>query len=78
MPEVEDPSCYTYHSFRVLLATQLGSSRCSVQEIQSMRRWLSPAAVALYNRLQPGDAITMLDQAQAANITSTASANLPP
>ena len=38
-----DPSCYTYHSFRVLLATQLGSSRCSVAEMQSMCRWLSRA-----------------------------------
>ena len=68
MPEVEDPSCYTYHSFRVciLLATQLGSSRCSVAEIQSMCRWLSPASVALYNRLQPLDAIAILDQAQSA------------
>ena len=78
MPEVEDPSCYTYHSFWVLLATQLGSSRCSVAEIQSMCRWRSPASVALYNRLQPLDAIAMLDQAQSATITSTASANLPP
>ena len=78
MPEVEDTSAYTYHSFRVLLATQLGSSRCSTQEIQSMCRWLSPASVALYNRLQPLDAIAMLDQAQSATISSTASANLPP
>ena len=78
MPEVEDTSAYTYHSFRVLLATQLGSSRRSVQEIQSMCRWLSPASVALYNRLQPLDAIAMLDQAQSATITSTASANLQP
>ena len=78
VPEVEDPSPYTYHSFRVLLATQLGSSRCSLGEIQSMCRWLSPASVALYNRLQPLDANAMLDQAQSATITSTASANLPP
>ena len=77
MPEVEDTSPYTYHSFRVLLATQLGSSR-SVEEIQSMCRWLSPASVALYNRLQPLDAIAMPDQAQLATITSTASANLTP
>ena len=77
MPDVEDNSAYTYHSFRVLLATQLGSSRCSVEEIQSMCRWLSPASVALYNRMQPLDAIGMLDRAQAATISSTASANLP-
>ena len=63
MPEVEDTSPYTYHSFRVVLETQLGSSRCSVQGIQSMCRWPSPASVALYNRLQPLDAIAMLDQA---------------
>ena len=80
MSEVEDPLCYTYHSFRVLLATQLGSSRCSVAGIRSMCRWFSPAAasVALYNRMQPLGAITMLDQAQSSTITSTASANLPP
>ena len=53
MPDVEDNSLYTYHSFRVLLATQLGSSRCLVEEIQSMCRWLSPASVALCNRMQP-------------------------
>ena len=50
MYEVEDPLCYTYHRFRVLLTIQLGSSRCSVEEIQSMCRtdwWLSPASVAL-------------------------------
>ena len=45
MPEVEDTSLYNYHNFRVLLATQLGSPRCSVGEIQSMCRWLSPASV---------------------------------
>ena len=77
MSDVEVTSAYTYHSFRVLLATQLGSSRCSVEEIQSMCRWLSPASVALYNRMQPLDGIAMLDRAQAATTSSTASANLP-
>ena len=48
------------------------------EQIQAMCRWLSPASVALYHRMQPRDAIAMLDKAQAATITSTATANLPP
>ena len=78
MPEIEDNSAFTYHSFRVLLATQLGSSRHTTEQIQAMCRWLSPASVALYHRMQPTDAIAMLDEAQTATITSTATANLPP
>ena len=41
-------------------------------------RWLSPASAALYNRMQPLNDIAVLDRAQAATISSTASANLPP
>ena len=78
MPDIEDTSAFTYHSFRVLLATQLGSSKHTTPEIQAMCRWLSPASVALYNRIQPLDAVAMLDKAQSATINSTASANLPP
>ena len=39
MPEVEDKTVFTYHSFRVLLATQLGCSRRTGPEIQALCRW---------------------------------------
>ena len=77
MPEVEDKSVFTYHSFRVLLATQLGVSGRSGPEIQALCRWQSPASLAIYVRMQPREAIAMLDGAQNAKITSYSTVNLP-
>ena len=74
--EVEDKSVFTYHSFRVLLATQLGVSGRSGPEIQALCRWQSPASLAIYVRMQPREAIAMLDGAQNAKITSYSTVNL--
>ena len=78
MPEVEDKSVFTYHSFRVLLATQLGCAKRSGPEIQAMCRWQSPASLAIYVRMQPREAIRLLDEAQNAVISSYSTVNLPP
>ena len=78
MHEVEGKSIFTYHSFRVLLATQPGVSRRSGPEIQALCRWQSPASPAIYARMQPScrEAIAMLDGAQNAKITPYSTANL--
>ena len=77
MPEIDDKSVFTYHSFRVLLATQLGCSGRTGPEIQALCRWQSPESLAIYVRLQPREAISMLDAAQNATITSYSTVNLP-
>ena len=38
MPEVEDKTVFNYHSFRVLLATQLGCSGRTGPEIKALQR----------------------------------------
>ena len=78
MPEVDDKSVFTYHSFRVLLATQLGCAKRTGPEIQAMCRWQSPASLGIYVRMQAREAIRMLDEAQNAVISSYSTANLPP
>ena len=78
MPEVDDNSVFTYHSFRVLLATQLGCAKRTGPEIQALCRWQSPASLAIYVRMQPRDAIEMLDAAQSATIAGYSTINLPP
>ena len=77
MPEVEDKTVFTYHSFRVLPVTQLGCSGRTGPEIQPLCRWQSPEPLAIYVRLQPREAISMLDAAQNATITSYSTVNLP-
>ena len=51
MPEVEDKSVFTYHSFRVLSAAQPGVSRRPGPEIQALCRWQSPASLVIYVRM---------------------------
>ena len=46
-------------------------------EIQALCRWQSPESLAIYVRLQPREAISMLDAAQNATITSYSTVNLP-
>ena len=79
MPEVEDKAVFPYHSFRLLLATQLGCSGRTCPEIQAPCRWQSPEPLAIHVelRLQPREATSMLDEAQATTTTSYATANLP-
>ena len=48
MPEIDDKSVFTYHSFRVLLATQLGCSGRTGHEIQALCMWQSPESLAIY------------------------------
>ena len=72
-----DKSLFTYHSFRVTLASQLGAKGYSDGEIQSACRWLSASSLRIYKRMQPAQAVRMLDDAQAANIDSYTAANLP-
>ena len=72
-----DPSLFSFHSFRVYLATALAASGCSDSEIQALCRWQTSASLRIYKRMQPDQACSMLDKAQAAKITSYTAANLP-
>ena len=72
-----DPSLFTFHSFRVYLATALGAVRTNDSTIQAICRWQSVKSLEVYKRLQPADVIGHLDAAQSAVITSYTSANLP-
>ena len=72
-----DASLFTFHSFRVTLATQLGAMGCSHPMIQAICRWQSAASLLIYNRMQPKQALSMVSQAQTAEIESYTAANLP-
>ena len=73
----EDKSLFTFHSFRVTLATQLGNSGAKDAMIQALCRWQSRASLRIYNRLQPEQALQLLDRATTAKVTSLTAANLP-
>ena len=73
----EDKSLFTFHSYRVTLATQLGNSGASSSLIQALCRWQSRASLKIYNRLQPERALDLLDKATTAKVTSITAANLP-
>jgi hypothetical protein len=77
MVDGEDKSLFTFHSFRVTLATQLGNSGARDPLIQSMCRWQTQASLRIYNRMQPEQACGLLDKAMAAKITGYTAANLP-
>ena len=70
-------SLFTFHSYRVMLATQLGACGESGPTIQAMCRWQSEASLKIYNRLQPIRALQMLCDAQNVDIESYTAANLP-
>ena len=61
-------AAFTYHSFRMLLATQLGCAERTGPAIRALYQWQSLASLAIYVRMQPRDAIEMLDVAQNATI----------
>ena len=55
LPEHCDPSVFSYHSFRIRLATSLGNARsnsssCTITDshIQSLCRWVSPKSLATH------------------------------
>ena len=73
----EDPSCFSWHSFRVLLATQLGAAGATDAQIQAICRWQSLQSLVIYRRMQPRLFITLLDKAMQADITSYSTLNLP-
>ena len=72
-----DPSLFTFHSYRVYLATALGAVKTNDYTIQAICRWQSVKSLEIYKRLQPADVIGHLDAAQSAVITSYTTANLP-
>jgi hypothetical protein len=80
LEESVDSSLFTYHSFRITLATQLGavtSMKITDNDIQAMCRWQSEQSLKIYKRMQPGRYIQMLDAAMTSNITSYLTSNLP-
>jgi hypothetical protein len=72
-----DKSLFTFHSFRVTLASQMGEMDCSDSEIQSMCRWQTKQSLRIYKRMQPAAAIQLLDKAAKANLKSYTAANIP-
>jgi len=66
------------HSGRVWLACALLAAGHSTATIQAMCRWLSPAAVRIYAHMNPEAAMSTLDSAMSAAITSRLSSNIPP
>ena len=77
MVDGEDKSLFTFHSFRVTLATQLGNAGARDPLIQAMCRWQTKASLRIYNRMQPEQACGLLDKATTAKITGYTAANLP-
>ena len=76
LSDEHDPSLFSFHSFRVALATGLAASGCSDVEIQALCRWQTSASLLIYKRMQAQQAISMLDNALTATITSYTAANL--
>ena len=66
------------HSGRVWLACALLAAGHSTATIQAMCRWPSPAAVRIYAHMNPEAAMSTLDSAMSAAITSRLSSNIPP
>ena len=80
LPDTVDHSLFTYHSFRITLATQLGnvtSMKISNLDIQALCRWQSEQSLIIYKRMQPASYIRMLDAAMGARITSYQTSSLP-
>ena len=77
MSDEFDKSLYTFHSFRVYLATTLAAAGCSDPEIQALCRWQTAESLRIYKRFQPESVCSMLDRAQHAKVSSYTAANLP-
>ena len=65
-------------SGRVWLACALLAAGHSTATIQAMCRWLPPAAVRIYAHMNPEVAMSTLDSAMTAAVTSRLSSNIPP
>ena len=72
-----DPSLFTFHSFRIYLATTLAAAGASDPEIQALCRWQSVESLKIYKRFQPRQVCDLLDKAQHAHVESYTAANLP-
>ena len=72
-----DKDLFTFHSFRVTLATQLGAAHKTDSEIQAVCRWQTASSLLVYKRMQAETVCDMLDAAQAVVVTSYTAANLP-
>lgn len=72
-----DQSLFTFHSYRVYLATTLAAAGCTDSEIQALCRWQTVDSLRIYKRFQPKEVCAMLDRAQKAKVESYTAANLP-
>ena len=84
LPAEVNFTLFSYHSFRIRLATSLGTVKAGSNllgiidsHIQSLCRWVSPKSLAIYNRMQPEMYISMFDAAMGATITSYETPNYP-
>ena len=66
------------HSGRVWLACAFLAAGHSTATIRAMCRWLPPAAVRIYAHMNPEAAMSTLDSAMSAAISSRLSSNIPP
>ena len=73
----EDPRLFTYHSFRIYLATALLSAGVERADVQRACRWLSPSSVETYARTQPVTVANWLRKAFAAEILAYTATSLP-
>lgn len=72
-----DSSLFSFHSFRVYLATSLAAAGASDAQIQAMCRWQTVESLRIYKRFQPAQCCDLLDRAQQVVIQSYTAANLP-
>jgi hypothetical protein len=81
LPASVDHSLFTFHSYRIRLASALGAVDPAVMQVSednilALCRWLSPASLKIYNRMQPATYIALLDAAMDAEIQSYSSCSL--
>ena len=70
-------SHYSWHSFRIGLACALLAQNAEPERIQAMCRWKSKESLAIYARLNPETYGEWILKAQAADVSSISTTNLP-
>ena len=73
----EEAKGYSWHSFRIYLATALYAAKCPNDRIQAILRWKSEEALLIYARLNDSERDEWISKAAAVQIDSTVSAYLP-